>query len=71
MIASFEVFVDTSSFNVDSYFQLSEGTFEKEEYNLIYKLPLEVQGFKANYVNVRTDIENIDCNAKFEKGKYT
>lgn len=69
--ASFEVFVDTRSFDVDRYFQLSEGTFEKEEYNLICKLPVEVQEFKANYVNVRTDIENIDCNAKFEKGKYT
>jgi hypothetical protein len=68
--ASFEVFINNSTLDIDNYFQLPKGTIEKEQYSLICKLPVEVQGFKRSYVPVRTDIENIDCNAKFEKEKY-
>ncbi|OAQ43502.1 hypothetical protein A5893_17225 [Pedobacter psychrophilus] len=68
--ACFEIFIDSDSFNVDKYFDLPEGTFDKDKDILICKLPVEVQGFKASHVIVRTDLKDIDCNAKFKKGDY-
>lgn len=67
--ASFEIFVDKGSFDIDKYFNLPQGTCEKEEYKLVCILPVEVSGFKPNYAPIRTDIKNIDCNASYSKEK--
>lgn len=68
--ASFEVLVDSNSFDADEFFGLPEGTFDPEKHILICKLPVETEGFRPSHVSVRTDIENIACNTKVEKGQY-
>lgn len=68
--ASFEVFVDSNTINIYNYLNLQKDSFDREEYELICLLPVEISGFKAKFVKVRTDIENIDCDAKFEKERY-
>ena len=68
--ASFEIFVDGNSFDVDDFFDLPDGTFDNDKNILICKLPVDVQGFNASHVRIKTDLQNIDCNAKFEKGRY-
>ena len=68
--ASFEIYIDTSNLNVNEYFKLSKDTFDIEKHKIICQLPVDIQGFKSKNAAVRTDLNNIDCNAKFEKGKY-
>lgn len=68
--ASFEMYMDTNSFNIDTYFSLEKGTFDNEKHIVVCKFPVEIGGFKLAYSLLNTDLSNVDCNEKYQKEKH-
>lgn len=55
---------------MNEFFKISKDTFDIKKHKIVCQLPVDIQGFKSKNTIVRTDLNSIDCNAKFEKGKY-
>jgi hypothetical protein len=62
--AVFEVYMDVSEESLDAYFE--KGIYDPEQHTIICKLPTSSEGFKPNYVTVRTDLSVIDCKQEFD-----
>lgn len=64
--ASFEIFLDSKTFDPESYFNLPEGTYDPEKHIVVCKLPVNPEPARPGFIKVRTDLENLDCNSKAE-----
>ena len=67
--ASFEIYLD-NTLDINEYFKLTKDTFDIKKHKIVCLLPVDISGFKPNSAIVKTSINNIDCSATFEKGKY-
>jgi len=65
----FEIYLD-DNLNVNEYFELTKDTFNIQEHKVLCILPVEISGFKPSKALVQNDLSNINCEAKFEEGKF-
>ncbi len=64
--AVFNIYLDTTKNNIDSFFGLKKGTFDKKKDVLICQLPVNVGGFKAKCAIVNFNINGVDCNRTYD-----
>jgi hypothetical protein len=67
--AAFEIYLDTSTVDINHYFGMVKDTFDRQKHKLVCLLPVEVQGFKPTSTVVRTDLNTIDCNATIDNSR--
>ncbi|MFD1630652.1 hypothetical protein [Pseudopedobacter beijingensis] len=68
--AVFDIYFNSDSLYIDSYFGLPNGTFNKDEHVIVCKLPIDVPNFKPNYLDVKMGIDSIDCNSEYSGKAY-
>lgn len=68
--AVFEVYIDMTDEEINAIFNLEEGTFTADEYMLVCKLPVETEGFKSAYKEVKRDVFEINCSEPYTEGKH-
>jgi hypothetical protein len=59
--AAFKVYLDIKESDIDAFFGLKKGTFNKQKDLIICQLPVNDPGFKGKCVIVNSNIGNIDC----------
>ncbi len=68
--AVFEVYIDMTDDEINKLFGLEEGTFNATNYMLVCKLPVETEGFKSAFKEVKRDVFTIDCTEPYTEGKH-
>jgi len=63
--AAFEVYLNISENNIDGFFGLKKGTFDKKKQSIICQLPVTADGYIVKSVAVRSDMNHIDCNRTY------
>lgn len=67
--AAFEIYVDTTQVNINTYFGIRNNTFDLEKHTILCLLPVDIQGFKPTTATVSTDLSTIDCLADFNQSR--
>lgn len=70
--AAFDIHLNTDSLDVDKYFDLPAGTFNKDKHVILCKLPVNTStsGFKPDYLEVKLGTGNINCDAEYTAKSY-
>ncbi|RZJ66017.1 MAG: hypothetical protein EOO50_11435 [Flavobacterium sp.] len=68
--AAFDIRINPDRLNINTYFDLPDGTFDAQKHVIICKLPVEVDGFKPGYQVVKFGTDGIDCNEAYKPGSY-
>ena len=68
--AVFILYSDLEDQDVDQFFDLYPGTYNKDLHVVICKLPVEVEGFKEGYVYLNNDLSTIDCTEPYNEEKH-
>jgi len=68
--AVFELYMTISDTDIDRLFNLEHGTYNVDEYQLICKLPIEVDGFKSGYRLLENKNGAINCKEVYNKKKH-
>ena len=68
----FEIYSEINENEIDDFFALEPGTFDKNKHKIICKLPVEVPSFsKKMNVIVQFGTEKINCKEEFDPNKHT
>lgn len=68
--AVFVLYSDLEDQDVDPFFDLYPGTYNKDLHVVICKLPVEVEGFKDGYTYLNDNLGTIDCTAAYNEEKH-
>ena len=68
--AVFKIYMDVKDEDMDEYFGVEKGTYDKENHMIVCNLPVQPAPFKQYQQVVDFDINSIDCNEKYVKGDY-
>ena len=68
--AVFEVYSDLKDDEIDAYFGLEPGTYDKEKYEIVCRLPVNCEGFKPSFRGLNYDLSSIDCGEEYDPSKH-
>jgi hypothetical protein len=68
--AVFDIYLNTDSLDIDAYFGIPEGTFNRDEHVILCNLPVNTSSIKSNYLDVKLGIDSINCNEKYTANSY-
>lgn len=68
--AVFELYMNIKDTDIDRLFNLELGTYEVSKYQLVCKLPVEVEGFKSGYRLIENKEGAINCKETYNKKKH-
>ncbi|KXH85218.1 hypothetical protein [Chryseobacterium kwangjuense] len=66
----FKIYMDVKDEDMDEYFGVEKGTYDKENHMIVCNLPVQPAPFKQYQQVVDFNISSIDCNEKYTKGNY-
>lgn len=66
----FKVYIDVKDEDMDEYFGVEKGTYDKDNHTIVCNLPVQPAPFKQYQQIVDFDLSGIDCDEKYTKGDY-
>lgn len=68
--AVFDIYFNSDSLYIDSYFGLPNGTFNKDEHVIVCKLPVNTRNSTPKYLDVKLGLDSIDCSDEYTGKSY-
>lgn len=66
----FKIYMDVKDEEMDEYFGVKKGTYDKNNHMIVCNLPVQPAPFKQYQQVVDFDLSGIDCDEKYTKGDY-
>lgn len=67
--AVFKIYLNIDENEIDNFFDIKKGTYDKNKHQIFCKLPVDEGGYKPSGIHINFGTENINCNKEFEKGQ--